>query len=155
MQDNLTIERHHSELHAQNLDPDAFNRWRGCKSTHRLPIYEGKDLYIFRLEGGKSEILDTLTCADITLDFNRGFESCWTREDGSEIFVGHEPVEVDDSLFLWHTFFSEVQYLPYQGKYATRVPMAYRCPHNITMYKVPGVLYLLERKIYDRTFPGV
>lgn len=156
MQDNLSLERHHLELQTQGWDPETRYRWTSGKSTHRFPVYMGKEINIFRLEDDLTpKVLDTLTCVGIHLGFSDGLETIWETDGGEEIIVGHTPVEVGESLFIWHTFFSEVQYLPYNGKYTARVPMAYRCPHNITRFKVPGVLYLLERGLYERTFSGV
>lgn len=155
MQDNLILERQYADSLAQHLTPAAADRWDACRSAHRFAAYEGKQLVIFNLFYDEPQTLDVLTCKSMNLDIHNGLSSTWRTGEGTSIQIGHAPVEVAKSVFLWHVFYSEVSYLPYKGKFEVKLPLAYRSQHNIHKHRTDVVPYILERAVFDSLFTGV
>lgn len=154
MQDTLLLERQYADSLAQRLTPAATDRWEACRSAHRFAAYEGKQLVIFNLFYDEPQTLDILTCKDVSLSLSGGLQTTWRTGEGQLIQVGHTPVELASSVFLWHVFFSEVSYIPYKGRFEVKLPLGYRSQHNIHKHRVDGVPYILERAIFDSMFSG-
>lgn len=155
MQDNLALEQQYADTLSQRLDPLTTDRWQACRSVHRFAAYQDKRLVIFNLFYDEPETLDVLTCTDVGASLQDGLHTIWQRTDGKTVKVGHTPVEVHDGIFLWHTFFSGVSYVPYRGRFGMKLPLGYRSSHNIHKHRVDGVPYILEQAVFDTVFPGV
>ncbi len=154
MQDTLLLERQYADTMAQRLDPAATDRWEACRSTHRFAGYKGKQLVIFNLFYDEPETQEVLTCIEAGMSLDGGIHTLWQRSDGKTVQVGHEPVEVHPSIFLWHIYFSEVSYTPYRGVFGVKLPLGYRSLYNIHKHRTDGVPYILERAVFDSAFMG-
>lgn len=157
MQENpqLLLERQYSDTFAQSLPPEAISRWEACRSAHRFAAYKDKQLVVFSLFYGEPQTMRVLTCTDVGLTMNGGLHSTWVDGDGKTVEVGHTPVEVAAGVFLWQVFYSSVSYIPHKGRFEVKFPLAYRSAHNVHKHTVEGVPYILERAVFDSTFPGV
>jgi hypothetical protein len=157
MQDNpqLILERQYSDIFAQRLSQPAIDRWEAGRSAHRFAAYKDKQLVVFSLFYGEPQTKRVLTCTEVGLSIDNGLSSVWSDGEGHKIEVGHTPVEVAPSVFLWHVFHSSVSYLPHKGNFEVKLPLAYRSAHNVHKHAVDGVTYILERAVFDSTFPGV
>jgi len=157
MQENpqLLLERQYSDIFAQRLSHESVSRWEAGRSAHRFAAYKDKQLVIFSLFYGEPQTIRVLTCVDVGLTMTGGLHSTWVDGDGKTVEVGHTPVEVSNSVFLWHVFHSSVSYIPHKGNFEVKFPLAYRSPHNVHKHAIEGVPYILERAVFDSTFPGV
>jgi hypothetical protein len=132
-----------------HLEPEALDRWSACKSSHRFLSFVNKKLIVYKMVGGQREVVDTLTCLDVTMTNLGGFQSKWLSTLTCEsIEVGAVPVEVHPSVFLWHTFYSDVRYQSYKGKYTIRFSMLYKSRHN-PKFLSDNSLYILEQAIFE------
>ena len=133
------------------LNPQSVERWEECKATHRFMAYERKQVIIYRLFMGEPSILDTLTCETAELSLKKGVTSRWRDTKDNTVFFSSTPVEVYPSIFLWHTFNSEVQYTLHNGAYNARFSMLYRCPHHPKILH-EGFMYIQELSNFESEF---
>lgn len=130
------------------LEPEAQDRFNACKASHRFMAFRGKDLIVYEVIAGKRTIAETFSCKSVSLSIVDGMESVWSSAYGEDVRVSHTPVEIAPSVFMWHAYCSEVQYLPYKGIYTARFPLIYKCQHHPKM-RLENTLYIQERAMYD------
>lgn len=149
---HINTERSYADNFAYNkLTQKEFAIWESCRSAHRFLAYRGKELVIYQLLFDTPRILKTLTCTAVQLSFDAGFSTTWIDHEEAVYTIEHAPVMVHDSVFLWHVFDSQVQFLPYNGKFNAKLPLAYRSKLN-PIGKEEGVIYILERSVFDNMF---
>jgi hypothetical protein len=149
---HINTERSHADSHAySSLSPDEFSLWESCRSAHRFLAFQNKELVVYSLLFDEPQILSTLKCKSVAVSFDKGFSTLWEDSRGTSHLVSHAPVMVYNTIFLWHVFDSQVQYMPYNGKFSATIPLAYRSKQNPST-KQEGVVYILERSVYDSTF---
>ena len=133
----------------RRLDADTLSRWDSCKSSHRFLSFVNKKLIVYELIGGCRVIVDTLKCQDVSMTNSEGFTSEWFSESTETVHtVSNTPLEIHPSIFLWHTFHSDIRYQPHKGVYNIRFSMLYRSRHNPSIRQA-GVLYILEQALYN------
>jgi hypothetical protein len=136
------------------MEPEAQERWEANKSSHRFMTFKGKQLVLFTLDTEDKPVLkDKLTMQAISLSDTAGITSTWTTADHKVVQIGHIPVEVAPSIFLWHTYTSDVQYTPHKGVYNIKASMLFKTPHNIS-HKHMGPVYMLEVAAFQQEFPA-
>lgn len=113
-----------------HLTPDSADRFEDCKATHRFLAFRRKQLVIYRLMFDTPSIVDILSCEEAGFNLDRGMYSSWRNQAGHIITVSSIPVELYPSIFLWHTFHSDVQYIQHLGVRSARFSMLYKCPHH-------------------------
>lgn len=133
------------------LPLDAQHRWADCKSSHRFMAYKNKQLIIYKLVRNKPVIVDTLTCTAVDLSFADGLKSTWLNAKQIEVSIGHIPLEIYPSVFLWSTFYADLQYVPHHGIYAARFPLIYKTIHNPKL-EFEDVLYIQERAPFEARY---
>ena len=132
------------------LAPEAASRFEGCRVSHRFMAFQGKELVVYKLFIGKPSVVSVLSCRGASLDFTNGISSMWATPDRM-LTVGHTPIEVAPSVFLWHTYHSDLQYVPHKGVYATRFSMLFKAKHHPSV-KIDGEIYIQERAGFDMEF---
>jgi len=149
---DVSLERHYADTHASiGLNDEQHAKWEACRSAHRFMAFLGKELIVYRIFLDKPEILSTLKCVDAGFDFRRGLYTVWKNQNNQEFEVGHVPVMVADSVFLWQVFDSNVQFTPLNGKFSARVSIAYKMAKN-PVTKQEGANYILEKQVFRTTF---
>jgi len=126
-----------------HLSPEVQNRWAACKSSRRILAYLNKVLVVYEFKNDAPVILDKLTCTAATLDLSDGLSSTWVTQAGNKVTVGQVPIEVHPSVFLWHTFSSELLYSPYKGVYATKFSLLFKSRHSPKQHN-EGAVYIQE-----------
>ena len=134
------------------LGTEGQERWEACKSSHRFMSFVGKQLIVFTLDEDYKPVLkDRLTMSNVSISSSGGLQSHWTNSHGNLLAVSHTPVEVAPSTFLWHTFGSDLQYIPHKGVYNVRTSMLFKTEHNVG-YKHVGPHYMLEFNSFQQEF---
>lgn len=134
------------------LNPEVQNRWQECRSSRRILAYKNKVLVIYEFKGDIPVILDKLTCIDASLSLTEGLTSTWTSTKFPNFTVGQVPIEVFPSVFLWHTFSSELLYSPYKGVYAIKFSLLFKSRHS-PKQRNEGAIYIQELGSYSGEFP--
>lgn len=149
---DYTRERTLVESLVWNLDPEAQERWGTCRSSHRFLSFIGKQLYVFTLDANnKPTVKNLLTMEGINLSDSNGLVSKWRSANGELLSVGHTPMEIAPSVFLWHTFSSDLQYVPHKGVFNVKTSMLFKAEHHIG-YKHVGPHYILEASAFKQEF---
>lgn len=133
------------------LSPESQSRWIECRSSRRILAYRNKVLVLYEFKNGTPVIQDKLTCVDAQLSLTEGLSSTWTTQTGGCIAVGQVPVEVCPSIFLWHTFTSELLYAPYKNIYATKFSLLFRSRHS-PKQRNEGAIYIQELASFNGEF---
>ena len=143
----LAAEQRYANAQARTLDADAYARWYDNRSGHRVLVYAGKVLIVYRLMFGTPTILDTITCTGFSLSATEGFKSSWHSEAKGLLVVGHTPYEVAESCFLWHTQSANVEYKRHGTGRSISVTMSWKIPLN-PVNRQDGVIYMQEYGTY-------
>jgi hypothetical protein len=147
----LREERQVADDNALRLSPDAFSRWENCKSAHRFMAFSGKQLVLYKLMFLTPQIIDTLTCKDLSVTLAGGLLSVWESSTSKQRFtVGSQPVEVGSGCFLWMLKYSSLELSEHKGSKSLKFSIAYRTALNPEV-KVDGIQYLLEKAVFDHT----
>ena len=134
------------------MGAEGQDRWEACKSSHRFLSFIGKQLIIFTYDKLHRPVLvDRLMMQGLSLTSGSGLTSQWFKSNGTLITVSHTPIEVAPSVFLWHTFDSNLQYVPHKGEFNVKTSMLFKAQHNIN-YKHVGPHYILESAQYQQEF---
>lgn len=134
------------------LGVEGQERWEACRSSHRFMAFVGKQLIVFTFGDDLKPVLkDRLTLSSLSMASDSGVASHWTNSHGNLIKVGHTPTEIAPSVFLWHTFDSNLQYVPYKGVYNLRTSMLFKSEHNVAYPRI-GPHYILEWQAYQQEF---
>jgi hypothetical protein len=132
------------------LDPETLERWEGCRSAHRFMGFVNKKMIVFKFVAGKPVIVDTITCSDVSMKNSGGMASVWRSSHSDRVHnLSSVPTEVYPSVFMWHTFHSDVRYQPHKGVYNIRFSMLYRTSHSAYVVKNEGTFYILEQAMFD------
>lgn len=136
------------------LEQNQVRRWYETRSGHRFLGRKNLHLTTFTFDNGALEVLDTLICEGVELGITTGFLSHWTREStGEPLQVSHTPVEIAHGVFLYHTFESSVNFRRLAGtNYAISFSMVYRSRHNHAKCRENGTHYVLENRVFNKTF---
>lgn len=134
-----------------SLSGEQLAKWESCKSTHRFMAFKSKQLVAYRLYGGLPDILDVLTNTGLSIDLERGLESSWQGRDGSTLLIGHKPVEIAPSCFLWHPKHNTLEYVDWKGGKSLRFSLMWRTAFNPAK-KVTNEVYLSESIAFARNF---
>ena len=134
-----------------NLSADSADRFDECKSTHRFLAFRRKQLVVYRLLFDTPSVVDTLTCEEAGFDLDKGMSSVWRNASNHNITVTSIPVEVYPSVFLWHTFNSDVIYQVYKGVRSGKFSMLYRSPHH-PKYRFENYIYIQELASFESEF---
>lgn len=138
-----------------HLSPESTDRWGACRSRYRFLAYTGKQLVIYRMFLGKQQPVKVLTCKDASLDLVKGLSSQWQDLESGEIFTfSCRPTEVMPSIFVWHTFLSDIRYQAYKGVYSVRFSMLYLQRHN-PKFLSENTLYIQERAGFEASGGGL
>jgi hypothetical protein len=129
-----------------HLPPPALQRWSENRTSYRFMAYAGKQLLIYKAsELGEKVYLDTLTCEGVTYDTSEGLATTWSSsESDTKHTITHRPCEVADSVFLWHTFLTDLQFTPHMGEYTASFSMLCKSAYHPD-YLVAGSLYVQEK----------
>lgn len=135
------------------LSDESKARWDACKASHRFMAFQNKQLVIYTLQGVVTPtVLTTLTCVDVQLSIHKGIVSLWETSSGERLSISTTPTEVAPSIFLWHTFQTDLQYSMHKGVYGVRFSMLYRCKHH-PAYREEQCFYMQERAAFMLGFP--
>lgn len=135
------------------LSAEAQTRWENCRASHRFMAFRNKQLVVYSLLGREPVVLTTLTCTALNAGLSKGLETTWETSAKEVLTVSATPTEVAPSIFLWHTFQTDLQYRPHKGVYGVRFSMLYRCK-NHPAYQEEGCFYIQERAAFDLEFPN-
>lgn len=133
------------------LAAEDYKAWHDGKATCRAMAYVGKEFVIYRLVDGKPILVDSLICTGVSLSINDGLSSTWQAAEKGLIEVGHVPTHIYPGIFLWHTFLSEVQFIPVNCQYAARFSVLFKCAEH-PRDEVSDTLYIQEK---NRVIVGV
>lgn len=147
----LEDERRSVAAKLTNLAPDLSSRFETCQATHRFLSFKHKQLVIYNFLFERPSVVDTLTCQSASFDLDKGMSSTWVNGKDEMVEVSSSPVEVHPSIFLWHTFSSEVVYQEHKGAWSARFSMLYSVPQH-PKYRVEGVLYMQEKASFQAEF---
>ena len=129
---------------AQSLPPEALGRWHACRSGHTFQAFFSKQVVAFTIEDGVPKILKVLVCEDLLVNLRKGTSSLWIDQDtGEEVSIGHTPVEVAPSCFMWHLQHTTLDLNEHRGRYNVKFNLAYRTSLNPAT-RESGAVYLLE-----------
>lgn len=149
--DTAVMERELVALSLTSLSPVASKRWDSCKSGHRWMAYSNKCLVIYNLLFDEPYVVDKLFCETASFDLEKGMTSKWRNLEGKILSFSSAPVEVQPSIFVWHTYLTDIQYLEHKGRFSGRFSMLYRCPHHPSI-KREDTLYIQELASYEAEF---
>lgn len=150
----LLEERSVADENAQkHLQADALKRWDSCGSAHRFMAFEGKEIIAFRLLFDTPQIIDTFKCVGLDTGLKAGISSLWKSQSKGNFWVSATPVEVADNCFLWMHKYTQLEFVTYKGAKSLKFSMGYRTLLNPTN-KVEGPSYLLERSVFNSTYPS-
>lgn len=136
----------------QNLPTRAFSRWETCRSGHTFQAYFQKQLVVYQIQDGKPVTLKALSCLDLNVSLNRGVSSIWVDLlTNDEFCVGHTPVELADSCFMWHLQHTTLDMNVYRGRKNLKFNLAYRTRMNPSTVE-EGMTYVLELAVYRNQF---
>jgi hypothetical protein len=150
-QETAALERELVALSLNHLSPAAIQRWEACKAGHRYMAYNNKCLVIYNLLFDEPYIVDKLFCEMASFNLEEGMTSRWRNLDGKILNFSSKPIEVQPSIFLWHTYLTDLQYLEHKGQFSGRFSMLYRCPHHPKI-KRDNYLYIQELASYEAEF---
>lgn len=134
------------------LPPETIERLLSCRSSHRFMAYERKVLVIYELIGDRPKVHNRLTCESASLNLTSGLTSAWhSAADDKKVIIGHLPVEVAPTIFLWHTYNSAIHYAPYKGIYTAKFSCVYKTLNNPNVTKA-NCLYMQELASYQASY---
>lgn len=148
---DLQRERQLVEMLVNRLSQVEVDEWADCGSSHRFMAYAGKELILYNLLFDKPNIQDRLTCLKFSADADAGLSSLWRSESHGQVRIGHTPTRVFPMVFLWHVFGSGIEYVPHNGRFGLRVPLALRTRANPNL-AIEGATYVLERSLFNEKF---
>lgn len=147
------VEQNLVEAKSWEMEDAQRERWELGRGKHRFMAFKHKNMVIFEFKDTKTPVIkDTLTCVDVNLGFE-GFSSTWESADGKVHTITHMPYEVAPGVFMWHTFGSDVQYVPYKQTYAVRFSMMLRSTHHPAQRQI-GHAYIQEKANFELDFPA-
>ena len=149
--DTKFLEQSEVETQLNHLTPASLTRWNLCRSTHRWMAYSRKCLVVYKLLFDLPIVIDKLYCETASFDLDNGMVSRWVGLDQQVHEFSSQPVEVYPAIFLWHTYYTDVQYLAHKGRYSGRFSMLYRCNHHPEI-KRDNTLYIQELASYEAEF---
>lgn len=135
-----------------HLSPEVQNRWAACKSSRRILAYLNKVLVVYAFKNDAPFVLYKLTCTGAELSLTDGLSSTWLTQTNNRITVGQVPIEICPSIFLWHTFASELLYAPYKGVYSTKFSLLFKSRHS-PKQRAEDVFYIQELGNFKGEFP--
>lgn len=113
--------------------------------------FQGKQLALYRLMFLRPQIIDILTCKDLSVTLAGGLLSVWESSTSKQRFtVGAQPVEVGNGCFMWMLKYSSLELSEHKGSKSLKFSIAYRTALNPEV-KVDGTQYLLEKAVFDHT----
>jgi hypothetical protein len=147
--DELTFGNHF----ASTLKPDALDRWYACRSGHKFQAFQGKQLVAFTTDNGTADVLNVYTCQDFKVGLRTGTASMWVDSSGREQWVGHAPLEIAPSCFLWHVQHTTIDFNQHRGRFNVKFNLAYRTLSNPMSPKERGNVYVLEYATFQHYYP--
>lgn len=137
---------------ARSLPHDARARWEACRSGHTFQAFYAKQLVVYELHDDFPKILRVLTCEDLIVNLRKGTSSTWVDQDTChEICVGHTPVEVAPSCFMWHLRRTTLDLNEYRGSHNVKFNIAYRTQANPNTREA-GRIYMLEYAAFRKQY---
>lgn len=149
--ETAAMERELVALSLNSLSPASLERWEACRSGHRLMAYSNKCLVIYNLLFDEPYVVDKLFCETASFNLEQGMTSRWKNLEGKILNFSSVPTEIQPSIFIWHTYLSDLQYLEHRGKFSGRFSMLYKCP-NHPKIKRDDCLYIQELASYEAEF---
>jgi hypothetical protein len=149
--ETAAIERELVALSLHSLPLSSLERWDGCKAGHRYMCYSNKCLVIYNLLFDEPYIVDKLFCESASFNLEQGMTSRWRNMEGKLLSFSSLPVEVQPSIFLWHTYYTDIQYTEHKGRFSGRFSMLYKCAHHPKI-KRNDCLYIQELASYEAEF---
>jgi hypothetical protein len=149
---DAATERELASSRLWKLEPEALTRWESCKASHRFMSFKDKSLIIYQLVAGKPVTREVLQCQALGASLEAGVYSTWEDKDGCSLQLSSAPVEVYDGIFLWHTFGSDLQYVPYRQVFGLRFSMILRSQYHPD-HIVEGANYIQELAAFKLAYP--
>lgn len=140
---------------ARDLPHAARERWDSCRSGHTFQAFFDKRIVVYELLSGVPKILKVLSCESLNVNLQRGTSSIWVDRDADiELCIGHTPVEVAPSCFMWHLRATTLDLNEYRGSYNIKFNIAYRTQLNPSTQR-DGSTYILEYAAFRKQYANV
>lgn len=136
------------------LGLEDWNRWLSMRSSHRILVFAGQRLLLWRMQGESADIFETLLVRDFNADIRQGLEVTLEDTHGKVFRVEHEPVPVH-GVFLHVPRYCDLQFFPRDGEVVPnlRFSILLRMSLNPST-KQPDCTYLTTVHALTKLFPA-
>jgi len=139
-------------MKSPNFDSATQARFDACRSTQRELVYPGQVFQVFQLVLDEPETTLQLQAVKLAADFLDGVSVLFATSHGQTVSVGHAPVEVAPSVFMWVALDMQVKYTEHKGTWSLAFPVIIKTRHNLLHTAAPNTNYLLTHKAYIKSY---